>query len=211
MTQEPPTPLRCFLESNYLQRMLKLRAAGDYSKFTQPVVTQLLAEQERVVAELSDAELAGWLDSTKGLTESIAALPYRQFSVRHVEPETLVPTLWVSDLPHKVTHGSLADVLAFASEPDRNRSFAPVFFDKVEALRRLPALLERLPPLVVSPSSSQRSARRDHHAKPGNTGPKCKVASLVEGEAYVEDGNHRAIARLLESGSPIKVIAYSAT
>ena len=112
----------------------------------------------------------------------------------------MVTTLWVSDLPHRVTHGNLRDVLNFARD-GANKMEAPNFFDRVARIRRLGSI-SSLPTLVVEPSRSQRSDRFKHSPDPDSPSPppQCEVEYLKEGKAYIEDGNHRSIANLLNTG-----------
>lgn len=202
-------PLRQFLVSNHAQRTLKIDTNEDYDAFADAEIQEFLEERLRDAERLDVRQLADLLDPSKGLTSVISQLPWDTFDWQAYEPSDLVTTLWVSDLPHEVTHGTLEDVLQFARSA-ANQAKAPVFFGKVERLLRLPAVLS-LPILVVEPSRFQRTDRRHHGVNSENPGspPWCTVARLEEGRAYIEDGNHRAVAKLLHGGEErLQVIRF---
>lgn len=193
-------PLRQFLESNHAQRTLKIDTEEDYDAFTDAQIQEFLEERLRDAERLDESQLADLLDPYKGLTNLIKQLPWDTFDWQAYESGDLVTTLWVSDLPHEVTHGTLGDVLQFARGA-ANEARAPIFFGRVQRLLRLPAVLS-LPILVVEPSRSQRTGRRHHgvNSENPNSPPWCTVARLDDGKAYIEDGNHRAVAKLLYGG-----------
>jgi hypothetical protein len=148
----------------------------------------MAAEALESARQMEDRRLTEYLNERKGLTAAIRRLPYDRFSWVTYTIDELVPTLWVTDLPHTVTHGSMRDVLNFARD-GRNQKSAPIFFDRVTRLRKLKAI-SSLPILVVAPSRSQRSDRRYHSpdtVRP-EAPPLCDVEYLTEGKAYIEDG-----------------------
>jgi hypothetical protein len=165
---------------------------GDYENYDDATLERMATKAQEAAKNMDDTRLADYLDQSKGLTKLIRQLTYTI--------DELVTTLWVSDLPHRVTHGSLRDVLNFARD-DVNGKEAPIFFDRVTRIRRLESI-SSLPTLVVEPSRSQRSDRRKHSPDPDSPSPppQCEVEYLLEGKAYIEDGNHRAIANLLNTG-----------
>lgn len=193
-------PLKLFLQSNYVQRRIKAATKGDYVNFEDATLEKMATEEQEAAMHMDDTILVDYLDQSKWLTQLIQQLPYDSFSWATYTIDELVTTLWVSDLPHKVTHGNLRDVLNFARD-GVNKKEAPAFFDRVARIRRL-KLISSLPTLVVEPSRSQRSDRRKHSADPDSPSPppQCEVEYLKEGKAYIEDGNHRAIANLLNTG-----------
>jgi len=194
------TPLSLFLQSNYVQRKIKAATKGDYENYDDATLERMATEAQEAAKNMDDTRLADYLDQSKGLTKLMRQLPYDLFSWATYTIDELVTTLWVSDLPHRVTHGTLRDVLNFARD-DVNRQEAPTFFDRVTRIRRLESI-SSLPTLVVEPSRYQRSNRRKHSPDPDSPSPppQCEVEYLLEGKAYIEDGNHRAIANLLNTG-----------
>lgn len=193
-------PLRQFLESNFAQRRLKNLIDEEYEAYSDAEIEDMIKAEMRTAENSADAELASWLDDRKGLSRIIRTLPWDQFFEETYDVQDLVTPLWVSDLPHEIAHGDLRDVLEFA-RVEANANLAPLFLQKVQRLKRLPETL-KLPVLVVEPSRYQRSARAGHPVDPDRPGisPLCTVPYLKEGKAYIEDGNHRAVARLLLTG-----------
>ena len=149
--------IRAFLISNYIQHMLKLHAGHQYASIRDAAQAQLIGEFGDFAKRQTDQKLAGWLDQRKGLSVEISQLPRERFRWVDYRASELVTPLWVKDLPHIVTHGTVADVVDFARDPN-NGSIAPIFFEKVYRMKRLPSLLE-LPSLVVSPPAAERSQR----------------------------------------------------
>jgi hypothetical protein len=192
-------PLTTFLRSNYVMWVIKTTTKRVYKDFDDIKLETMAAEALESARCMEDERLTEYLNERKGLTEVIRRLPYDRFSWITYTIDELVPTLWVTDLPHSVTHGSMRDVLNFARD-GLNQKTAPIFFERVSRLRKLQTIYS-LPILVVAPSRSQRSNRRYHSPKAERpqAPPFCKVDYLVEGKAYIEDGHHRGIARLLES------------
>jgi hypothetical protein len=192
-------PLTTFLRSNYVMWVIKTTTKRLYTNFDDRTLDMMAAEALEAARQIEDRRLAEYLNKRKGLTAPIRRLPYERFSWGTNTIDELVPALWVTDLPHTVTHGSMRDVLNYALDAG-NRQSAPTFFDRVTRLRRL-KIISSLPILVVTPSLSQRSGRRYHspNAERPDAPPICEVEDLVEGKAYIEDGHHRAIANLLNS------------
>ncbi|RJP85370.1 MAG: hypothetical protein C4518_16130 [Desulfobacteraceae bacterium] len=200
-------PLTAYLRSNFVQRKLKEKTHRRYSDFTDDQLANIVGELHKEAQALSDEKLTDTLDPEKVLTPSLKRLPRDRISWWTADISSLVTVLWVGDLPHEITHGTLADVVSLVRDPDK-RSVAPAFYDKVHRLRNLPFIL-KLPSLAVAPSNSQRSSRKNHRSGPGNTGSACTVDRLEEGKAYIEDGNHRAVAQLLARwADSLTVIRY---
>ncbi|WP_125199313.1 hypothetical protein [Guyparkeria sp. SCN-R1] len=200
-------PLTAYLRANFVQRKLKDITGGRYGDFTDAQLANIVGQLHKLAEHIHDEKLTDALSSRMGLSKSLKQLPRDQISWWTVDMSSLVTVLWLGDLPHEITHGTLADIVSLVRNPD-NRSVAPYFYDKVHRLSKLPFILE-LPSLVVAPSYSQRSARKNHCSGPGNTGAACTVNRLEEGEAYIEDGNHRAVAQLLAGKTDsITVIRY---
>lgn len=200
-------PLTAYLRANFVQKKLKEVVRGRYDDFTDAQLANIVDQLHKLAELLPDEALTDALSKNMGLAQPLKELPRDQISWWTVDMSSIVTVLWVGDLPHEITHGTLADIVSFVRNPD-NRSVAPVFYDKVHRLSKLPFIL-KLPSLVVAPSYSQRSARKNHCSGPGDTGPACTVKRLEEGEAYIEDGNHRAVAQLLAGQTDsITVIRY---
>ncbi|MCL7744654.1 hypothetical protein LV476_06790 [Guyparkeria hydrothermalis] len=200
-------PLTAYLRANFVQKKLKDITGGRYADFTDAQLANIVSQLHKLAEVLPEEKLTDFLSSRMGLSKSLKKLPRDQISWWTVDMSSIVTVLWVGDLPHEITHGTLADIVSLVRNPD-NRSVAPYFYDKVHRLSKLPFILE-LPSLVVAPSSGQRSARKNHCSGPGNTGAECTVERLEEGEAYIEDGNHRAVAQLLAGQTDsITVIRY---
>lgn len=199
-----------FLKSNYIQKSIKSATKCNYNNYSDETLEEIAKQAQHEANQLDDKQLIDYLDKNKDLTKRIRQLPYDHFSWMAYSINQLVTTLWVSDLPHRVTHGNLRDVLQFARN-SINRSESPIFFERVKRLRKLEAICS-LPILVVEPSCSQRSCRKIHSpcAEKPFPPPQCKIEYLVEGNAYIEDGNHRVIANLLNTKEEeLRVIQYA--
>ena len=204
-------PLTAFLRSNYVMWVIKTTTKRLYKNFDDPTLDAMAADALEAAGQIEDRRLADYLNERKGLTTPIRRLPYHRFAWEVYTIDELVPALWVTDLPHTVTHGSMRSVLNYARDA-RNQPLAPIFFDRVTRLRTLP-LISSLPILAVAPSLSQRSGRRYHspNAESPEAPPLCEVDYLVEGKAYIEDGHHRAVATLLSSTQEhLRAIRYKA-
>ncbi|MBS3810032.1 MAG: hypothetical protein KGY38_07765, partial [Desulfobacterales bacterium] len=109
-------PLSLFLQSNYVQRKIKDATKSDYDNFEDATLEKMATEEREAAKCIKDNILVNYLKPEKAFTELIRQLPYSLFSFTTYTIDELVTTLWVSDLPHRVTHGSLNDVLDFARD-----------------------------------------------------------------------------------------------
>ncbi len=202
-------PFREFLVSNYAQRVVKEKIAEDYENRTDQYIEAAIQRAIDEARKLPDADLLVKLDPGKGLSGVFRRLPRDKFRWEAYSARDLVTTLWVSDVPHEYTHHTFEALVSLAADCSQ-RHRAPDFFKKVYRLKSL-SFLTLLPVLVVEPSASQRSKRRKHHVcSDDKSGPLCTVPYLEEGKAYIEDGNHRAVARQInQPDSEIKVIVFS--
>jgi len=203
-------PMEAYLRSNYVQQGIKRETSERYTDYDDAELEGLAECLKNDVRQLSAPELAEHLDPDKGLSKIIRKLPAARFSWAEYEPAELTPTLWVNDVPHRITHRTLDHLVQFLESAECARD-APRFKERVVRLIRLPAIRD-LPVLVVTPSSYQRSDQAQHLLNPKEPdSPLCDIPYLDDGEAYVEDGNHRAVAQLLSKPcSKLRVVRFDA-
>ena len=204
-----PDALRAFLVANFIQQQFKHRGAGRYEKIEPGQVTELVDLFSVWAEDLSERILAGWLDPKKGVSKEIEKLRRDQFEWKSFKANELGPPLWVGGVPHEYSHGTTADLLRFVSI-EGNSPLALGFFHRVRSIRSLPALLE-LPAMVIAPASREREAHGDHGEKGSDEGPTCLAGPITPCAAYVEDGNHRTVARFLneDAGASLEFILYT--
>ena len=193
---------RTYLESREAQRLIKMTCGKVYDQVPDPELDAFALKCLGIAETTSDRGIVKAMADNSVVDRRIRAnaIDPGDFSFASYPAIDLVPTLYVGDVPHRITHGTLADMVKFALSPGCEAE-APTFYRQVHRVKALPATLA-IPILVVEPSAAQRSERKVHPAKAGDdTGPKCIAGPITEGRAYIEDGNHRAVAKLLANAS----------
>ena len=198
-----------FIRSSYVQRRLKEETQQQYERFSPSELDAIASGLATEATTIPDDALLLKLDPTKGVTLQLlqaftrsGVLPADWFNWQAYRLDDLVPTLWVNDVPHRITHQSLRQMVSFATSPEAAAE-APEFYKRVKALASVP-VIRSLPVLVVAPARSQRSGRQRHrvdHDRPPS--PFCEAGPIVEGLAHIEDGNHRAVAEAIRAGGDI--------
>ncbi|MCU1656011.1 MAG: hypothetical protein JWO57_667 [Pseudonocardiales bacterium] len=200
-----------FLRSNYVHNQIKGRVASEYYDYTDDQLEEIARAAVLAADPLSMDALLGSMPTDKGLTKRILASPDRAmaaFGYAILPVNSLVPVFWVSDVPHRVTHGTLRTMADYWAEPGCQTA-SPKFFDRVSRIQRLPTI-SAMPVLAVRPARGQRAGRIPHPVDPDKPLPMCELVTYEEGEAYIEDGNHTAVARVVrDRANEIQVICFN--
>jgi hypothetical protein len=197
--------LRKYMVSRFAAEEMKQKTSDNFSGFGDGQIEAMVEECISDAEMKGDEELADFIaGSDMQIAPFFSDLSTIKVVMHTFSTSDLTTTFWVRDLPLRITMRSLADVVEFARD-SKNQPEAPEVFDQIERLKHLPKTLS-LWGIAVTPSLKQRMERiRDVREKCVEKGITLDWSTYVAGSAYIEDGNRRTIARLLNSEKPSEI------